>query len=125
MQNLLDVMCTLEGLDTILAELHKPFHKVHWPQLHKSDLLDEVTLKSDVFDGFMGQRYRRDVGHPLCLVDDGVGEVQDLPVLHLHLAVPNHSAQLLLDLGWDKFQIQIFWTIWASTQKRGSSDAGE
>lgn len=49
----------------------------------------------------MGQRYRRDVGHPLRLVDDGVGEVQDLPVLHLHLAIPNHSAQLLLDLGCD------------------------
>lgn len=114
---------------TLFFEKSKNSFTIFTGNSGRSDLLDEVTLKSDVFVGFMGQRYRRDVGHPLCLVDDSVGEVQDLPILHLHLAVPNHSAQLLLDLGWEVIRFRRvkveFWTICASPQKRDSSHTGE
>lgn len=67
----------------------------------QSDLLDEVTLEGDVLRRFVRNRHGDDVGQPLSLVDDGVGEGQLHPVLHLHLATPYHLAQLLADPVWD------------------------
>lgn len=69
-------------------------------------------MKVDVLAGLVGQGVGDDVAHPLCLMDDGVGERQVLPVSDLHLTVSHDPLQLLLDLVWllkqDKITAELF-----------------
>ena len=55
------------------------------PSFIHSDLLNEVSLEGDILTCFARKGYREDVSQSLCLMDDGVGEGQVLPVLNLHL----------------------------------------
>lgn len=61
-------------------------------------LFNKVALEGDVSAGLVRKSHGGDVSQSLCLMDDGVGEGQVLPVLDLNLTTSYHPAQLLLDL---------------------------
>jgi len=57
-----------------------------------SNLLNEVTLESDVLAHFVRKCHGDDVSQSLDFVDDGICEVQVLPVLNLHLTTSFNLA---------------------------------
>lgn len=65
-----------------------------------TDLFNKVAFIDDVLAGLVRNSHGNNVGEPLRLVDDGVGERQVLPVLDSDLTASHHPGQLLLDLVW-------------------------
>lgn len=65
-----------------------------------TDLFDKVALIDDILAGLVRNSHGSNVGQPLRLVDDSIGERQVHPVLDSDLTASHHPGQLLVDLVW-------------------------